>query len=157
MPLLPAALEWPHVIVGSLLLTYVPHLLLRVPAVHLKLAADKKAKGQKGALAGYDIRAPREAQSAAVDDSEEGRYISRLNGQHSNSHESFPIICASIFTALYRGVSVAHVNEMATIWLVSRVIHTLLYISGSSKVVGGLRGIVWVFGLGCCAYLILAK
>jgi uncharacterized MAPEG superfamily protein len=155
--LLPVSLDWPHVIVGALILTYVPHLLLRVPAVHLKLAADKKKAAVKGAPSGYDIRAPREAQAAAVDDSEEGRYISRLNGQHSNSHEAFPIICASIFTALYRGVSVPHINEVATIWLASRVVHTLLYVYGASKVVGGLRGIVWVFGLGCCSYLILAK
>ncbi len=74
-------------------------------------------------------------QSATVGDSVEGRYISHLKN----------IICASIFTEMYLGVPVPLINEVATIWLASRVVHTLLYVYGASTAVGGMRGIVGVW------------
>ena len=148
--------EWPTVFVCAVLLCYIPHLALRVPAVHSKLASEKKQAGAtaKGLLGGYEIRSPRLAQAAAVDDSPEGRYIARLTGHHDNSHEIFPILVAAVLGALQRGVGKEVVNFWATLWLLSRVVYTLLYITGSSKAFGNARALVWAVGLGLLCYLL---
>jgi uncharacterized MAPEG superfamily protein len=145
------ALPWQHVLFAAALLTYLPHLLLRIPAIHAKLAAgDKDKKGPKG----YDIRAPRTVQAAAVDDSAEGRYIARLNGHHANSHEVFPILLAGVLGALQRGVAAGTVNGYATAFLASRVLYTALYIGGTSAPAGLARAGVWTVGLVLCLHLL---
>ena len=153
MPLpLPFVLEWPLVLVGCILLTYLPHLLLRVPAVHAKLAAAKEAR--KGAPRGYDIRSPRTAQREAEDDSPEGRYIARLSGHHANCHEGFAIVTAAVLGALQRGARKDAVDALATLYLASRVVYSALYIGGTSKAAGMARALTWTAGLGLCAYML---
>ena len=97
-------IDWCYCLIANVLLTYIPHLFLRVPAVNAKLAADHKARESKAGLKGYSLAFPRVAQAAAADDSKEGRYIQALNGHHSNSHEAFPIFAAACLAAAARGV-----------------------------------------------------
>jgi len=150
------ALDWPIVMLGGIALILLPHLLLRVPAVHAKLSNDKKsAENSKGKMAGYDIRAPRSAQNLAADDTPEGRYIGRLNGQHANSHENFVMLCASIFAALNRGVSLNTINSAATIWLFARVFYSFFYIFGESRPMGVTRALLYMVGLAANVYLLV--
>jgi uncharacterized MAPEG superfamily protein len=146
-------LEWPLVLAGCMLLTYVPHLLLRVPAVHAKLAAAKDAR--KGAPKGYDIRAPRVAQREAEDETPEGRYIARLSGHHANCHEGFALITAAVLGALQRGAGKGAVDELATIYFASRLVYSALYIGGTSQAAGLARALTWTAGLGVCAWLLV--
>ena len=134
-------LDWALCLLANILLTYIPHLFLRVPAVHAKLAADHK-KSEKG-LKGYSLSFPRLAQAAAADGTPEGKYISSLNGHHANSHEVFPLIAAACIAAAVRGVTADTINMWATAFTVSRVAYTLCYLGGVSSV----RPLVWVAGL----------
>ena len=140
-------MEYQLVLFSCVLLCYLPHLLLRIPAIFAKLANNDKG------LKTYDIRAPRVSQALAADDTPEGRYIARLTGHHNNSHEVFPILAAAIFSALHRGVPVAVVNFYASAFLASRVLYTFLYICGTSAAFGYTRALVWTAGLVLCGYL----
>ncbi len=127
--------------------------VLRIPAIHQKLAAapaDAKSKG----LRHYDIRTPRAAQAAALDDSPDGRYIARLSGHHQNSHEILPIIAVAVFGALQRGVPEASVSAWASLFLASRVVYTGVYIGGASAALGYTRALVWAAGLAICVHLL---
>ncbi len=97
-------IDWCYCLIINVMLTYIPHLFLRVPAVNAKLAADYKAREQKSGLKGYSLAFPRVAQAAAADETKEGRFIQALNGHHANSHEAFPIFAAACLAAAARGV-----------------------------------------------------
>ncbi len=127
-----------------------PPAVLRIPAIHSKLAAAPAAKGPRL----YDIRQPRTAQAAALDDSPEGRYIARLSGQHQNSHEILPVIAVAVFAALQRGVPEASVSAWASLFLASRVVYSAVYICGVSAALGYARALVWTAGLAICLHLL---
>lgn len=97
-------IDWCYCLIINVMLTYIPHLFLRVPAVNAKLAADYKAREAKSGLKGYSLAFPRVAQAAAADETKEGRFIQALNGHHANSHEAFPIFAAACLAAAARGV-----------------------------------------------------
>ena len=139
-------LGWPVVALGLISLTYVPYLFLRIPAVHQKLAQEKKK--------GYDIRVPRESQAAATDGTPEGRYIARLSGHHANCFEFFPMFALGVFAALHRGVPEARVNWWASAVLAQRLVYSGLFIAGTNATLGNARALVWTVGLGICCYLI---
>ena len=146
-------MDWPLVIICGICLTYIPHLLLRAPAVHLKLARDKKT-GKGG---GYDLRAPRASQNSAADDSPEGYYIARLNGQHANSFEGLIILLAALLASVSRGVALETINFSCTCWLLSRLLHTIFYIFGGGSLAHTfslLRALSFVVGIVSNLYLL---
>ena len=142
-------LDWAICLIINILLIYIPHLFVRVPAVHAKLAADFKKQG-KG-MKGYSLALPRLAQAAAADESPEGRAISRLNGHHQNSIEIFPLIAAACLAAAARGVSAHTINVWATAFTASRLVYTAAYLGGLSSV----RPLVWTVGLVIATYLLV--
>ena len=100
------------------------------------------------------MRTPRLAQASAEDDTPEGRYIARLNGHHSNSHEIFPLIAAACLAAHACGVPTPLINTIATAFLASRLLHAILYIFlGSAGWAANARALVWLVGLLLVGYL----
>jgi uncharacterized MAPEG superfamily protein len=142
-------LTWYHTLFVHVLVCYVPHLFLRIPAIHAKFA---KAAGDKKPRA-YDIRLPRASQAEAADDTPEGRYIARLSGHHQNSFEAFPLIAGACLVALQRGVPEASVSAWAALILLVRLAYSALYIGGSVAWMAFARAGVWAVGFALCCWL----
>lgn len=131
-------------------LAYVPH-AAKVVFVHQKLARESKEKmgktDDKTTIRAYDIRWPRLATLAAVDASQEGRLISRLEACHYNALENYPLAVAAVLGALIAGVDVDQVELHAAGYFCLRIVYTLIYAVNIKMNTAYTRSIVWAISL----------
>ncbi len=88
---------------------------------------------------GYDNNHPREQQARLVG------FGARAVAAHQNSFESLLIFAIAILVALLTQTTTPLVQNLAAVYLVSRVVYTLLYLGN----LGTLRSLVWAVGLVC--------
>lgn len=74
----------------------------------------------------------------------------------ANSTENLPAFAATLFLAVFGGVSAVLVNWLAAIHLAARLGYWVVYYSGIGKVAGGPRTILFVIGLVANIVLALA-
>lgn len=89
----------------------------------------------------------------------EGGYGSltyRLWRAHLNTTENIGIFASVTIAAMLAGVSPLLVNWLASLYLLSRLAHTFIYIRGIGAQNFGPRTFVFVFGWLICALLALA-
>ncbi|AYQ91895.1 MULTISPECIES: MAPEG family protein [Burkholderia] len=99
------------------------------------------AKGRKG----YDNRAPR-------------AYLAKLEGwrgrafaAHQNAFEALVLFTAALAVAWHNGANVVRVDQLATAFVVLRVLHGLVYVANWAA----LRSLVWFAGMICVVWLFL--
>ena len=138
------------IIIGALL-PYIPH-ALKIPVVHNKLAIDSKTN--KTVPRGYDLKDPRSATNAAIDTTEQGKFIARCNNCHYNGFESFPLFAIAVLSAHVAGVDKITQQQMSTLYIIMRLIYTYVYCYGTNKTLAMLRSTVWAIGLGSSVYLL---
>ncbi|MEK6290368.1 MAG: MAPEG family protein [Paraburkholderia tropica] len=99
------------------------------------------AKGRKG----YDNHAPR-------------AYLAKLEGwrgrafaAHQNAFEALVLFTAALAVAWHNGANVVRVDQLATAFVVLRVLHGLVYVANWAA----LRSLVWFAGMICVVWLFL--
>ena len=119
----------------SLLLAYIPHWYRTFGVVRPSLARAGKT---------YNVKYSRKMVEATSDETTvEGRLIIRLTNCHQNGLEAFTAFGISVSLALASGVSSVVVAPTATLFVVLRVIYTLVFIVENLN--GPLRSVVWLF------------
>ncbi len=100
------------------------------------------AKSQKG----YDNRNPR-------------GYLARLEGwrarsaaAHQNSWEALALFTAALVVAWHNGANPQRVDQLAMVFVATRVLHGLLYLLNWASV----RSLVWFVGIVCIVWLFVA-
>ena len=133
-------------------LAYVPHLVKAI-VVNKKLTKEsantssKDADNKKSSLRLYDLRWPRLAVSAAIDSSQEGRLISRLDAAHYNALENYPLLVAAVLGALFAGVDSSQVQLHAFGYFCLRIVYTVLYAINVQTRTALARSLVWILSL----------
>lgn len=125
------------------LLPYLPH-AFKGAAVHAKLPK------------GYDLRDPRASTQAAMDGSEQGKFIARLQGAHQNGLESFPQWAAAVILAQVAGVDNTTLNAATTVYLGARLAYTYVYATNTTRTKAMLRSTLWMIGVGATVWLMTA-
>lgn len=99
------------------------------------------AKGCKG----YDNRTPR-------------AYLAKLEGwrgrafaAHQNAFEALVLFTAALAVAWHNGANAVRVDQLATAFVVLRVLHGLVYVANWAA----LRSLVWLGGMICVVWLFL--
>jgi len=90
-------------------------------------------------LGGYDNKHPRSQQAKLTG------IGARALAAHQNAFESFMIFSAAILLALTTGHIGESIQQLATIYLIARVLYNILYLAN----IGFLRSVVWFISLGC--------
>jgi uncharacterized MAPEG superfamily protein len=120
---------------------------------HLVKAVYANAKLRAGGKKGYDLKDPRRSVALASDDTPEGRFISRCQGAHQNAFEAFPFFAAAVLVAKINGVAKADLDSSATLFLIVRLLYTVVYMNNTSGKLAMLRSAVWFAGVGICVNL----
>ena len=79
-------------------------------------------------------------------------YLGKLEGAKAravaameNGYEGLPLFIAAVIIAHLTGANQTWIDTLAVAYLISRVLFSIIYISGK----GTLRSLVWTVGLGC--------
>lgn len=74
----------------------------------------------------------------------------RANAAQKNAFEAFPAFASGVLMAQFAGVDPQTIGWLAVVFVVSRVLHGVFYVSNKSS----LRSLVWFVGFGCAIALI---
>lgn len=128
----------------AMALPYVPHALKAV-AAHRKLPK------------GYDLRDPRRATAeASASNDADARYISRCQGAHQNSLESWPQFAVAVLFAMAAGVDGGTLSRASTLYVAARVAYLYAYVTGATLGVASMRSLLWFVSVGACVWLMWA-
>jgi len=94
--------------------------------------------------------------SGAMPDPDYGSFVYRFNRAHLNAVEILGPFAALVLAAVLAGASAGWVNWLASIFLVSRLVHLAVHLGGWGRPDGGLRSVVFVVGVLCCVGLAAA-
>ncbi len=100
----------------------------------------------KGSGERYDNRDPRGWISRQTDPK-----VHRANAAQLNAFEAFAPFAAGVVMAHLAGVPEMHVAWLAVVFLISRVLHGVVYTLGMKH---SLRSLVWFVGFACAMALI---
>lgn len=103
--------------------------------------AVSKASGER-----YDNRDPRRWQERQQSQRSQRAYAAQLN-----SYEAFAPYVAGVILAQLAGVPHSQIAALSLAFVVLRILHGLLYISGRHM----LRTLVWTLGLACVLTLLV--
>jgi uncharacterized MAPEG superfamily protein len=95
---------------------------------------------------GYDNRHPRDQQAALRG------WGARALAAHQNMFEAFPLFAAGVLVTQVTQVQGATVDVLAGVFVVARVLYTVLYLINQHA----LRSLVWIIGFASCLALLLA-
>ncbi|KAF1026128.1 MAG: hypothetical protein GAK40_01295 [Burkholderia plantarii] len=97
------------------------------------------AKARKG----YDNRTPR-------------AYLAKLDGwrgrafaAHQNAWEALALLTAALVVAWHNGANPVRVDQLATVFVVTRVLHGFVYLANWAT----LRSLIWFVGMACIVWL----
>lgn len=100
-----------------------------------------KSRGQR-----YDNRNPRAWFAKQTDHA-----VQRAHAAHLNAFEAFPVFAAGVLACDLTDVPAVTVNALAVVFVVARVLHGALYVSGHALA----RSVVWIVGIGCALGLLV--
>jgi uncharacterized MAPEG superfamily protein len=132
-------------------LAYAPHLMKAI-VVNQKLTKESvnnssKDADKKSIIRLYDLRWPRLAVYAAIDNTQDGRLIARLDAAHYNALENYPLLVAAVLGALFAGVDASQVQLHAFGYFCLRVVYTVLYAINVQTRTALARSLVWILSL----------
>ncbi|ABC35999.1 MAPEG family protein [Burkholderia thailandensis] len=97
--------------------------------------------------------------SNRYDNREPRRYLGQLEGwrarafaAHQNSWEALALFTAALVVAWHNGANVQRVDQLAIVFVASRVLHGVLYLLNWAT----LRSLAWTVGLVCVVWLFFA-
>ncbi|GAA6129710.1 MAPEG family protein [Halopseudomonas sabulinigri] len=94
---------------------------------------------------GYDNSHPRAQQAALTG------WGARAMAAHNNMFEAFPLFAAAVLVVQSTGSVGSLANLLAGLFIVARVLYTLLYLADRST----LRSLVWGVGFICCLIMLV--
>ena len=94
---------------------------------------------------GYDNSHPRAQQNALTG------WGARAMAAHANMFEAFPLFAAAVLTVQVSGSIGMLANVLAGLFIVARVLYTLLYLADRST----LRSLVWGVGVVSCLIMLV--
>lgn len=100
-----------------------------------------KASGER-----YDNRDPRRWQ-----EKQQSQRSQRANAAQLNSYEAFAPFAAGVILAQLAGVAHAQIATLSLAFVVLRILHGLLYISGRHY----LRSLAWALAFACVLWLLV--